>query len=207
MKIKNIIFDFGDVFISLDKNATNNELKKLGLKEFTLKMQEENMKYEKGLISTDAFIDFYLKEFSKSTRNELIKAWNAILLNFPTYKLEFLEEISKKYRVFLLSNTNDLHIEEAKIILGEVFYNRFVACFEKVYYSHEINMRKPDKEIYTSVMQENNLNSVETFFIDDTKENTDAALELGIQVWNINPEKDDVVNLYSKLNKINNNNY
>jgi len=195
MKIKNIIFDFRDVFIALDKMATNRELQKLGLKEFSPEMNEVNQKYEKGLISTDEFIDFYQKEFKNSTREQLKDAWNAILLDFPLYKLEFLEEISKKYRIFLLSNTNDLHIMDVKKKLGKHFYNRFISCFEKVYYSHEIYMRKPDKEIYDFVLQENSLKPIETFFVDDTLENTNAAKQLGIQVWNINPEKDDVVNL------------
>jgi putative hydrolase of the HAD superfamily len=195
MKIKNIIFDFGDVFIALDKMATSRELQKLGLKEFTLEMNEINLKYEKGLISTEEFIDFYQKEFKNSTQKQLKDAWNAILLDFPLYKLEFLENNSKKYRIFLLSNTNDLHISDVKEKLGRHFYDRFTSCFEKVYYSHEIYMRKPDKEIYDFVLQENNLNPVETFFVDDTLENTNAAKQLGIQVWNINSEKDNVVNI------------
>ncbi len=198
--IKNYIYDFGDVFINLDKQATERELQKLGVLDFTLEMLEKNQLYEKGLITTEVFIDFYQTKFIKATRIELKNAWNKILLDFPLYRLEFIEKFSKKNRCFLLSNINEMHLDFIKNQLGNSFYERFYNCFEKVYYTHEINLRKPDTEIFEFVLKDKNLKANECFFIDDTKENTDTAKKLGFKCWNIDPNTEDVINLKTKLN-------
>jgi putative hydrolase of the HAD superfamily len=198
--IKNIIFDFGDIFINLDKQATYREMEKLGVTQIPEGMMTNYYNYEKGLISTDDFIAFYQKKFPFIKRQELVDAWNAILLDFPNHRLEFLRELSasKQYRLFLLSNTNELHITWVQQHWGMELYNEFKNCFEQFYLSHEINFRKPDAEIYKFVLNENNLNASETLFVDDLKENTAAAQELGIQVWNLISEEEDVVGIYIK---------
>lgn len=199
--IKNIVFDYGDVFINLDKQATYKALEKLGVKEIDEKMMQVYYNYEMGLMSTDDFVDFFHEEFGIDKQN-LIDAWNAILLDFPLHRLDFLKEIvaSNKYRLFLLSNTNDLHISWIQEHWGEELYNEFKNCFEKFYLSHEINLRKPNANIYEFVLQENSLKSEETYFIDDTEENTISANKLGIKTWNINPATEDVAQLFEQQN-------
>ncbi|QNM86806.1 HAD family phosphatase [Polaribacter pectinis] len=198
--IKNIIFDFGDIFINLDKEATYKEMAKLGVTEISEDMVAVYHQYEKGLISTDEFISFYDEKFPNIKREELVFAWNAILLDFPKKRLEFLKELSesKKYRLFLLSNTNDLHISWIQGNWGMELYNEFKGYFEQFYLSHEINFRKPDTEIYEFVLTENNLKAEETLFVDDLEINTIAAQELGIKTWNLIPGEEDVVELFTK---------
>ncbi|SDR80082.1 putative hydrolase of the HAD superfamily [Polaribacter sp. KT25b] len=198
--IKNIIFDFGDIFINLDKPATYRKMAALGVTEITEEMIGVYHQYEKGLMTTANFINFYHDKFGIE-KADLVNAWNAILLDFPKKRLDFLKELSasKKYRLFLLSNTNELHINWVKNSLGEVFYNEFKNCFEQFYLSHEINFRKPDKEIYEFVLNTNNLVADETLFVDDLKENTDSASTLGIKVWNLIPEKEEVTSLFDKI--------
>jgi putative hydrolase of the HAD superfamily len=197
--IKNIIFDFGDVFINLDKSATYREMTKLGVSEISNEMITVYHQYEKGLMTTDDFLNFYHDKLGVK-KEDLVNAWNAILLDFPKERLDLLRNISmsKKYRLFLLSNTNDLHIKWIQNSLGEVFYNKFKNSFEQFYLSHEINLRKPDLEIYEFVLNENNLIADETLFVDDLKENTDSANKLGIHVWNLIPKKEDVTELFTK---------
>ncbi len=197
--IKNIIFDFGDIFINLKKSATIDELNKLGVANISESMIEIYHQYEMGKISTEEFVNYFHKEFNLK-KEEIIRCWNAILLDFPKRRLDFLKKMydSKKFRLFLLSNTNDLHISWIKENLGDKFYNEFKNYFEKFYLSHEINFRKPNINIYEFVLEQNNLNAEETLFIDDTKENTDAAEKIGIKVWNLIPKKQDVVNLLNK---------
>lgn len=197
--IKNLIFDFGDIFINLDKPATARELEKLGITDFTPEMVEKNQLYEKGLMTTEAFVDFYHAKFPNATKKGLIDAWNAILLDFPTHRLAFIQQLAKekKYRLLLLSNTNDLHISWIQRNWGTKLYTKFAACFEQFYLSHEINLRKPDANIYEFVLRENNLKASETLFIDDTKENTDSASNLGIHIWNLIPGEEDVVDLFT----------
>jgi FMN phosphatase YigB (HAD superfamily) len=198
--IKNIIFDFGDIFINLDKPATYREMDKLGVSEISDEISAIYNQYEKGLMTSDDFINFYHDKFGIK-KEDLINAWNAILLDFPKERLDFLKEISasKKYRLFLLSNTNDLHIKWVQNSVGEVFFQEFKNSFEQFYLSHEINLRKPDSEIYEFVLNENNLIADETLFVDDLKENTDSARKLGIHVWNLIPKQEDVIELLTKI--------
>ncbi|MEE9408987.1 MAG: HAD-IA family hydrolase [Polaribacter sp.] len=198
--IKNIIFDFGDIFINLDKEATYKEMVKLGVSDISEDMIDVYHKYEKGLISTDEFISFYQNKFPHIKREGLVSAWNAILLDFPKTRLTFLKKLveSKKYKLILLSNTNELHISWIQNNWGMELYNEFKNCFDKFYLSHEINFRKPDTEIYEFVLNENNLVAAETLFVDDLKINTVAAKELRIHVWNLIPGEEDVVELFTK---------
>ncbi len=197
--IKNLLFDFGDVFINLDKTATLRELHKLGATEITQEMDEMNKKYEKGLVTTCEFVAFYQNIFPNTTEQVLKESWNAILLDFPEYRLKFLEKLAKKYPIYLLSNINDLHLSKIKKNLGKKFYNRFLACFKKVYYSHEINLRKPDNSIFEYVLKDANIIASETIFVDDTLENIEKANELGFKTWHINPAIDDIINLSLKF--------
>ena len=197
--IKNIIFDFGDIFINLDKPATFNELEKLGVTEITDDMMAVAHKYEKGLISTEDFTGYFSEEFN-IPKEKLVFAWNSILLDFPKERLAFLKELanSKKYNLLLLSNTNDMHISHIQENWGAALYNDFKNCFNVFYLSHEINLKKPDANIFEFVLRENNLVADETLFVDDLKENTDAANKLGIHTWNLVPGKEDVTELFTK---------
>lgn len=198
--IKNIIFDFGDIFINLDKEGTYKAMAKLGVTEISNEMVEIYHQYEKGFISSDEFIDFYKQKFPAIDSKDLVDAWNAVLLDFPERRLKFLKELSnsKKYNLFLLSNTNDLHISWIQENWGMDLYSEFKNCFSKFYLSNEINFRKPDLDIYQFVLTENNLVAKETLFVDDLKVNTDAAKTLGINVWNLIPGEEDVVELFTK---------
>ena len=196
MKINTIIFDFGDVFINLDKHgAMNNALKLFKLESFSGDLMSINMQYEQGLITSGEFIEFYSERFPYLSQNEIITAWNYILRDFPEERFKFLEDLRNNFdlKLFLLSNTNEIHIDWVKETVP--FYEDFKACFDEFYLSHEIQLRKPDHEIYQFVLEENNLDPNRCLFIDDTKENTDAALELGLHVWNIDETSEDVRDL------------
>ncbi|WP_299117949.1 HAD family phosphatase [uncultured Winogradskyella sp.] len=195
--IKTLIFDFGDVFINLDKQgAMSNALRLFKMTEFEYDMVETNIKYEIGEISTSEFLGFYKTKFPYLSEHNIVHAWNYIIKDFPNHRLEFAKQLKKsnKYKLILLSNTNEMHIDFIKENVS--FYNAFKKCFDKFYLSHEINLRKPNTNIYEFVLTQNNLNPEECIFVDDTKENTDTAHKLGIHTWNIDETKEDVVNLF-----------
>jgi putative hydrolase of the HAD superfamily len=151
--IKNIVFDFGDVFINLDKEATISELFKLGVDEISFEMMEVAQKYEIGNLTNQEFIDEFTSMFPTVSDIDFINAWNSILKDFPKYRFDFLKSLveSKKYRIFLLSNTNDLHISWVQENWGHELFAEFKNCFEQYYLSHEINLRKPIANIYEFV--------------------------------------------------------
>ncbi|APS40385.1 HAD family hydrolase [Salegentibacter sp. T436] len=195
--IKTIIFDFGDVFINLDKPATMREMNKHEIEELSESLLNINQKYEKGLISSEEFVKSYQSEYTQLQEEHFKNSWNAILVDFPEYRYQFLKKISeeKNYQLILLSNTNEIHIDWVKENVQ--FFEDFKACFDAFYLSHEINFRKPDAEIYEFVLKQHGLKPQECLFIDDTKENTDAAEDLGIHTWNIEPTREDVIDLFT----------
>lgn len=196
--INAIIFDFGDIFINLDKPATISGLQKLGMKEWNNEFDQLNLSFEVGAISPEDFVGGFQKQLPNASKEDILRAWNAVLADFPFYRLEFLQELSKKYRLFLLSNTDSIHINTFEEKSGISFYKDFYACFEKVYFSFDIGMRKPDPKIYQFVLDQNNLVAENTLFVDDKTENTDSATALGIKVWNLQVGKEDVVDLFDK---------
>jgi putative hydrolase of the HAD superfamily len=196
--IDTIIFDFGDIFINLDKQATIDGLEKLGLSSWTEDLNQLNMAFEKGQVTREDFLLGFQKYIPNASLDEIETAWNAILLDFPLKRLEFLQKLSSKYRLFLLSNTDAIHIDTFERENGASFYSDFYQCFEKVYFSFEMGMRKPDAEIFNYVLAQHGLVAKHTLFVDDKKENTDAAHALGIHVWNLQVGKEDVVDLFHK---------
>src|SRR5690554_386947 len=193
--IKNIIFDFGDIFVNLDKQAVFRFLESNGTNEFLPKYSALNNDFEVGKLTSNEFLNRIGSDFPRLSTAEITGIWNSMLLDFPQYRLNFIEELAreKKYRLFLLSNTNALHIPHVGRVMGIDRYTRFKNCFEQFYLSHEIGLRKPDREIYQFVLDQNNLRPEETFFIDDTFENTEAAATLGIRIWNLQVGKEDIV--------------
>ncbi len=199
--IKNIVFDFGDIFINLDKQAVYEHLAAFGYPELTPEMDTLAKTYEVGNISSDTFLTQLQELIPSASSTQLTDAWNSILLDFPESRLRFLENLKAEgnYRLFLLSNTNELHIDYVKKTMGMARWDRFEACFEQFYLSHEIHMRKPNTEIFDYVLAENRLAANETYFIDDTQENTAAAASVGIHTWHLIIGSEDITELKSKL--------
>lgn len=197
--IDTIIFDFGDIFINLDKQATIDALHRLGLPSWNEDLDHLNTSFEKGQISRDNFLLGIQKQIPNATIEEILTAWNAVLLDFPLYRLEFLQLVSQQYRLFLLSNTDAIHINHFEQREGLSFYSDFYQCFEKVYFSYEMGMRKPDAEIFNTLIRQHELSPKRTLFVDDKKDNTDAAKALGIHVWNLQVGQEEVVDLFDKI--------
>lgn len=195
--IKTIIFDFGNVFINLDIDAAvKNTLNKLNIDALSDEIIAFNNLYEEGLLSTKEFISFYSENFPKLSKEELIDVWNFLLKDFPKHRLEFLQKLKNdsKYKLILLSNTNELHIDYVK--QNVPFFEDFKNAFDVFYLSHEINLSKPNPAIFEFVLTENNLKANECLFIDDNAANCAAAHLLGIKTWHINPETEDVSNVF-----------
>jgi len=202
--IKNLIFDFGDVFINLDKQAMEREFKKLGISQITEDMLYWANQYEKGLVDTTRVTNYFCNQFPSISSSQFCKAWNAIILDFPEHRLEFIENLSnqKTYNLILLSNTNSLHIEKVIENMGVQSYNRFKNCFNKFYLSHEIHLNKPNAEIFEFVLLKNKFKAEECLFIDDTLEHILTASKLAIHTWHIDPKEQDIINLFTIKNKL-----
>ncbi|NNF18871.1 MAG: HAD family phosphatase [Flavobacteriaceae bacterium] len=199
--INNIIFDFGDVFLNLDKSAPYRSLSEQELFEAGPELYAINSAYETGSLDSPTFIKRMGQLFKGRSSHELELLWNSMLLDLPEERLKFAEELSNSasYRLFLLSNTNELHISHVMASIGRDRYNRFRNCFEQFYLSHEIGLRKPEEAVFRFVLEENGLIAEETLFVDDTLEHVEAARRVGIQGWHLQVGKEDITELKSRL--------
>ena len=139
-------------------------------------------KYEKGLLSSQEVRKLLNNELKFSLSDlEMDKCWNALLLDIPIERIELIKKLRGKYKLFLLSNTNAIHIDEVNAILYKTTgIEKLDALFDKIYYSFDIGMAKPDVEIYKHVLLENNINASETLFLDDNTDNIEGARLAGI---------------------------
>jgi glucose-1-phosphatase len=187
MKGKNILFDFGNVLIDLDIPETRRLMGELMREDMREKAEAEIdqlvKKYETGAISTELFINGILKLAKEDVQAlDVIDAWNAMLLDIPKRRIEWLREMKKHHRMALLSNTNPLHLESVFNNIkadhpGLDFEKEF---FDGVFYSHKIGLRKPDEKCFLYVLEKLSWRAEDVVFIDDIEENVAAANNLGI---------------------------
>jgi epoxide hydrolase-like predicted phosphatase len=187
--VEAIIFDFGGVLINISYHLTTMALNCLSLREGEVHFsQKEQMDFfnafEKGELTPEQF----RKELRMILNNPacdavLDRAWNAMLLDLPRDRIEFVQQLKQKKRTFLLSNTNRIHQLAFETIIDQtVGYRVFEQAFDKIYYSHEIGVRKPDSESFLYVLEKNNLNASKTLFIDDSEQNIVGAKAVGLQI-------------------------
>jgi putative hydrolase of the HAD superfamily len=202
-KIKAVILDLGVVIINIDQEKTLRAFERLGI---DLEDINESLpifkQYEKGEISNEDFI-LSLKNALKgnATNEQIITAWNAMILDIPTHRFRLIEELRKQYDIHLLSNTNSIHINEIRGYIAKHHPNEdWHNTFDKIFLSYEIGHRKPDAAIYEHVLKEINLKANETIFIDDSLANIKGAEKLGINcIWT---QKGIDVWLWEELKKI-----
>jgi putative hydrolase of the HAD superfamily len=190
--IRHIIFDLGGVLLNIDYQLTEQAFKNLGIAAFDaiysqLKQTPLFDELETGKITA---LDFYdtLRHLSglDIPNDRLEKAWNAMLLDFPLRRLQLLQQLRLYHDLFLLSNTNEIH----EAAFSQTLFSQHAlpaglgVFFDRVYFSHQIGLRKPNREVFELVLQENQLQPNHTLFIDDSPQHIETAKKLGIQtIW------------------------
>ena len=201
--IRNIIFDLGGVFLDLDINKTIQAFFSLGFTEEMFNHDQNNEKvfwqFEIGTITPEQFRNGVRNLLGKEISDtEIDEAWNAMILGFKKEEIELLLDLKSKYRTFLLSNTNILHENIYSDMLFSLMGIKMTDLFEKVYYSHEVNLGKPDPAIFNKVLTDNNLNPKETLYVDDTEKHIKSAETLRIRGL-LFPQNGDLKEILPKI--------
>ncbi len=185
--VKNIIFDLGGVLFNIDFAKTESAFKALGVTGFQEMFTQHHandlfIQLETGTISELEFYEAFRTTAGVQLTNEQIKtAWNALLIDFRLPSLAWLEGIKEKYRIFLFSNTNQIHHDAFQATFQEqTGKDNFDSHFVKAYYSQHMGMRKPDIAPFHRILEEQQLLAAETLFIDDTIKNVEAARAAGM---------------------------
>lgn len=198
--IKALIFDLGGVILNIKYQNTMQSFKNLGLLNsnnfYSKRTQSEIFNLiETGQINADQFLA-KLKELNPDTTIEQIRdGWNSMLLDLPEERLILLNRLKRKYKLFLLSNTNIIHITEIKKKIGKQKWNSFKNTFNRIYLSYKIGERKPNIKIFEYVLKQEQLKTDEVLFIDDSSQHIKSARKLGIKCIHLKKE-DDIITLF-----------
>jgi glucose-1-phosphatase len=203
MEIKNIIFDLGGVLLNIDYKASIKAFKELGVinfDEFFTQSTQVHLfdRLDTGEVTPEGFRN-EIRQISsvEMTDDAIDKAWNAMLLDFPSNKIPMLEQVGTHYRTFLLSNTNAIHYPAYSQSLKDAHgYESLARLFEQQYLSHEIGLRKPNAEAFHFVVEKNNLDPEKTLFFDDTMMHVQGARRAGIHAYWLDIIREDVVSFF-----------
>jgi putative hydrolase of the HAD superfamily len=191
--IRHIIFDLGGVLLNIDYKLTEKAFVELGIANFSdlySQMRQTTLfdDFETGKTTRAQFVQA-LQEAAgiPLSEDQVYTAWNAMLLDFPLRRLQLLQQLRLYHDLVLLSNTNEVHEEAFNKILKDTHGINLTTFFDRVYYSHRVGMRKPYKDIFLRILEENSFEPERTLFIDDSIQHIEAARELGIRAIHLEP--------------------
>jgi glucose-1-phosphatase len=179
--IQVIYFDLGKVIVDFDYAVAGQELLKitpLSLTEVVEVLSDADLilEYETGRLSSREYhrtvcerllMDVPMEEFQQ--------LWGSMFLPEPLLSESLLASLKQKYRLVLLSNTNEIHFD---------YVNRrypILKHIEEHLLSYQVGCMKPDPQIFEVAIQRAGVSPAEIFFTDDRKENVEAARKAGIQ--------------------------
>jgi len=180
-----LIFDFGGIFININYQNTIDKMNYICKSNKASELYGQHAQIsifsdlERGKISESEFLSQLNNLLGLHNKeSELKLAWNSMLFDIPSERIEFLKELKKNNKLYLLSNINEIHEKHISTLDNtEEFYSQF----DKIYFSHHLGMRKPDSEIFNHVLDDLKIKASDAFFIDDSIGHVNAAKDLGIQ--------------------------
>ena len=189
--IRNIVFDLGNVVINIDPDLTLQKFRYMGVTNFDemysmMRQMDVFDRLDTGKITLSEFRQA-IRDFVQVNLDDvqIDEAWCAMLLDFPEENAELLRRLRiEGYKLFLLSNTNEMHINYYTEYLKQQFGRDLLAeLFDHAFYSHEIGYRKPNRDAFEYVLKAERLKPAETLFIDDLEHNVIGARQTGIQAY------------------------
>ena len=189
--IKNIIIDLGGVIINIDYNRTIDAFRQLNvanIEELYSQAKQSSLfdDFETGKKTAAEFREAFNLPISDEVFD---KAWNAMLLDFPRERLDFIKELKTQFQLALFSNINEIHLVEVnRILKHEHGIDSLNDYFHKIYYSHLFQKRKPDVESFEALLKENNMRPEETLFLDDSPQHVEGARKAGVHAVLITKE-------------------
>lgn len=192
-KVSAILFDLGGVILNLDYNRTIDAFKYLGEESFDelYSQAQQNAifdRIETGEITEEYFREYLISFLGDKVTNEMVdNAWNAMLLDLPQERIDFLHDLKKSYKIYLFSNTNAIHLRAFQNIIKKQYGNAELLedVFDKTYYSHLIQRRKPNAAAFQFILDDLNLSAGEVIFIDDSIQHIEGAKSVGIDAYHL----------------------
>ena len=189
--IRSLLFDLGNVLVDIDIDGAHERLNKLFRQDAQRPVIEKAfIEYECGRISTDIFINTLLSQSERKVQAlDIIEAWNSMIVGIPDYRVEMLRQLKKKYSVYVLSNTNALHLEWIHRYVKKVHNveDFEMELLDHAFYSHLVGDRKPNVSLFKFIMEDSFMTPALTLYMDDVQENLDVAARLGFNTHLVKP--------------------
>ena len=206
LEFETILLDLGGVLIDVDYHAAAREFEKLGFPDFDSlysKAKQDHLfdGFETGALSPAQFRDRIRQlHGSPLTDPQIDHCWNAMLGSIPPERIDLVKRLKERYEVLLLSNTNAIHVPAFEAIVAkENGITDFKGLFDGAYYSCEMGMRKPDRDIFLHVLSLHGADPKCTLFIDDSIQHVEGARKAGLHAEHLDLAKEDVVQLAERL--------
>ncbi len=200
--IKNLLFDQGGVIVDIERDRCLEELRRLGMEapERFVGLYKQDGPFfalENGDITLDEFHDELRPLMPSGVTNEQMDyAFSSFIVGIPLHRLQALRQLRKRYKTYILSNTNPLMFEG---VIARNFAQEGLdvnAYFDGVTVSYLAHSNKPDRKIFDYAIATMGIVPEETLFFDDGQENLDAASRLGFKTALVEPgcEFIDIIN-------------
>ena len=187
MAIRNIILDLCGPVITIDLDLMNAKFRSYGVKydDAYQRLYATGLtkRFEAGSIGKREFFDEVRSVLECRMDDSAIEeTWNTLIAGFPRRRVESIKELSGKYRLFLLSNSDEVNAQYFRDYLNrESGFDILGECFEKTYFSCEVGDRKPSAALFGMIVEENGLQREETLVIDDCKKHCEGAGLAGLK--------------------------
>jgi len=194
--VKNLLIDLGAVLVDLNKPRCVAAFKALGfvnVEDFLSTQHQEGifLKADGGLVSSAEFRNEIRKLTGKAHSDAAIdKAWTDMLDGIPAYKLDFLWELKKRFRLMLISNISEI---DWHFCLEHYFAyknRRPEDYFDKLYLSYQMKLMKPNPEIMQKILEDSRAEPAQTLMIDDAEANCRMAESFGMRAFAPLPKED-----------------
>jgi putative hydrolase of the HAD superfamily len=187
--IKSIVFDLGGVIIDLDITRSIRRFEALGIRSISeiLDPYEQRgvfLELERGEMDPPTFCRALSRYAGRElSLEEVGYAWMGFIVDVPLYKLDYILELKKTHRVYLLSNTNAFIFDWAQTSAFSPAGFPIAHYFDAMYVSYKIGITKPDPRIFEYILKDGGMAAAGTLFVDDGERNIAVARSLGMRTY------------------------
>lgn len=191
--IKNLLFDQGGVIVDIERDRCLEELRRLGMEapERLVGLYKQDGPFfalENGDVTLEEFHQELRPLMPKGVTDEQMDhAFSSFIVGIPLHRLQSLRQLRKRYKTYILSNTNPLMFEG---VIARAFAQEGLdvnAYFDGITVSYKARSNKPDRKIFEYAISTMGIVPEETLFFDDGQENLDAAARLGFKTALVTP--------------------
>jgi len=179
-EIKVVMFDLGNVVLKFDiRRIARKVARRYSINEdelFNFFFDSPLTKiHDEGKISSREFHKRAMKHFNAGMKfREFKRTWNNIFTENDRI-IKLVMSLSKRYKIFLMSNTNKMHFDYIKSKY------RIIKRFDHIFTSYEVGRLKPHPRIYREAIKTARVKPQSIVFIDDRKELVEGAQKMGIR--------------------------